>query len=70
MNPSITELERQLAEKHRQLDAEYAERIRLIQAECVHEYAEKHYQPNGVSVVCSDCGIDLVALCLDNVSKK
>ena len=37
MDPRITELERQLAEKHRQLDAEYAERIRLIQAECAHD---------------------------------
>ena len=38
---TIDELNRQRAERHRLVDAEYDERIRLVQDRCAHEEGER-----------------------------
>lgn len=55
MNQMIDELNRQRAERHRLVDAEYDVRIRLVQDQCKHEWVPATVKINGLTFMAFGC---------------
>ena len=53
---AIDELNRQRAERHRLVDAEYDERIRLVQDRCAHEWVPATVKINKLTFMAFGCG--------------